>query len=910
MRDGGKRHPDSPEPEQRGRLLAYFERWIPDPQREFLVGDLIESFHQRRHDRGLWQARWWLSKEIIGLVRHGWIQPSNGRHRVEEHGMSQAKTSLSEAAAEWTHTLFRDLRVAVRRWCKAPTSAAVVMATLTLGIGFNTLVFMLADLVLFRPASFHQPHRLVSIETNTGGSGWYGASEPELVDLEQLDVFEAVGAWTGGRLPVQSERGDRRLEVARVTENMLPLLGTTPLFGRFPDAEEGLPGADPVIVLSHGLWQREMGGRRDVLGETMDVAGRATQIIGVMPPGFVFPDSRIQAWVPLPFDRNDLWTRNNHYLNVIARLAADVDVEQARTALAVLTSQSASAYPEFYAEHGYRTQTQTLRRAQTANERMPMMILLTSVGLLLLLTCANVANIQLGRGASRGREMAVRRALGASTDRLIAEQMADALVIAVAGGLCALGLATLGARLMPVYLPERLLRFGVPTLDLRILGFTLGVTLLATLAFGLWPAIRSLVSAGPTVGSAHAGARYASPSRSLRSALVIGQMALACVLLVGCGMTVRSLFNLIQVDPGFSPEGVLVIDAAPPATVLDSPERVVSYYRAVESELAGMAGVSAAGSLARLPMTGSGNTWSIEIEGRPAASIAAASSAQVQQATPGAFAALDINLLRGRLFDARDTADSEPVVVINALFADEFWPNEDAIGKRFRVYSDDAPFMRVVGVVANLRDASLDREGRSQWYVPHAQAFQSAYVSPREMRILVRTGLDTPTDMASSVIERLQRLNPGVPLVDPVNLPDTVASSLSLPRQMALWLAVFAAVALLLAGLGLYGVLSFLVTVRKSEIGIRMALGADPRKILARVLAEGLALCSAGLLLGLGLGVALSQLASDFFFEIEPVDPQVLGATLVVLLTMGVLAPLAPARRAGRTDPCVALREE
>ncbi|MEM9598174.1 MAG: ABC transporter permease, partial [Acidobacteriota bacterium] len=378
--------------------------------------------------------------------------------------MSRAKSSVTRAAAEWTQNFLRDLRVAVRRWRKAPTSAAVVMATLTLGIGFNTLVFMLADLVLFRPASFHEPHQLVSIETNTGGSGWYGASEPELVDFEQLEVFEAVGAWTGDRVPVISERGDRRLEVARVTESTLPLLGTAPLFGRFPDAGEGLPGADPVIVLSHGLWQLEMGGRKDVLGETVEVAGRATQIIGVMPAGFDFPDSQTQAWVPLPFDRNDLWTRNNHYLNVVARLAEDVEVEQARSALSVLTGQSAGAYPEFYAEHGYRTQTHTLRRAQTANERLPMMILLTSVGLLLLLTCANVANIQLGRGAARGREIAVRRALGASNDRLIAEQMADALVIAGAGGLCALGLATLGARLMPLYLPASLLRFGTPTL--------------------------------------------------------------------------------------------------------------------------------------------------------------------------------------------------------------------------------------------------------------------------------------------------------------------------------------------------------------------------------------------------------------------------------------------------------------
>lgn len=814
------------------------------------------------------------------------------------------------SAAEPLRTLAIELRTSLRRWSRSPTAATVVTATLVLGIGLCTLVFMVADSILFRAPDFAEPDRLVSIETNTGGDGWYGSSEPEFIDLGALDVFTAVGAWRSGMVLLASDPEPQRIQVAHVTEEMLPMLGIQPAMGRFPDASESLEGADPVIVLGHRLWQRAFGSSPDIMGEKIYLDDQATEVIGVMPADFHFPVAQFEAWVPLPIDRDDLWGRNNHYLNVIARLSGDTTVSQAATAVGLLADQSARAFPEFYEEHGFATRTQLLRTAQTAGVRLPMTALLASVGLLLLLTCANLANVQLSRGAARQRELAMRRALGASRGRLVAELMIDSAVVSVLGAVGALTVVAWVARILPPMLPDALLRFGMPSLDLRVVGFCLLVTTLTTVVFGLWPALRSLARQDALLGRVASLGRTSGSSRWLRSSLVVSQMTLAAVLLVGCGMTVRSLLNILDVDPGFEARGVLVLDVVPSETVLPSPEQIVTYYRQAEQALATTPGVIAAGAMQRLPLTGSGSIWSIEFEGQPVSNIASAPFAQVQQATPGMFAALDIRAVRGRLLGAGDTVDSEPVAVVNESFARSFFQGEEPVGKRFRVFSQDAPFLRVVGVVEDVRDGRLDQAGKNQWYVPHAQAYQSAYYSPREMRLVIKTDRDSPVDIAPSILSRLVEINPRVAIVRPSNLVDTVAASLSLPRQMAVWFLVFSATAFVLAGLGLYGVLSFMITVRRSEIGIRMALGETSNQVLLRVVGEGLGLCAIGLALGLTAGLGLARLAGSLFFEVQHADVAVLGTTAIALLTLGVLSPLAPALRASRTDPCVALRPE
>ena len=889
------------------RWLAAFGRSLPAGEREFVIGDLMEELECREHRQGRRAARRWLLRQLLGLARH----------RVLTWSRVRGKENEMTITPELPRAVLRDLALGTRLMRRSPRPTLLVVATLAFGIGLTTLVFMLADGILFRSLPYPDPERLVSIQTNSGGSGWYGSSEPELLDLEELPVFEAVGAWILRFAPLDAGERTRRVTVALLNAAMLPSLGVAPALGRLPDERDNMPGAEPVVVASHGFWHRQLGARRDALGQTIHLRGQAHEIIGVMPPGFRFPTAQTELWAPLGLDRQNPWGRNNHYLNVIARLRPDIGVREARAAVDTLAARSVAAYPEFYGENGYRTLILDLQQAVTGNERRPMWVMLGAVGLLLLLTCANLANMQLGRGALRARELAVRRSLGASRGRLIGQLMAESIVLAGSGAAAAVAVVLLGERLLPRVLPPELLRFGAPALDLRVLAFTLGATFLTALAFGLWPALRATrrPSGGSPAGAAADVsmtdlARGGGRTRWLRSGLVVGQVALATVLLIGCGMLVRSLQRMVEIDPGFDAEGVLVIESLPPEVVFDSPEKRVDHYRAVDQLLLGMPGVVAAGGMARLPLSGLGNTWSIEIEDQPAATLADAPAALVQQVTPGLFEALAIPLLQGRFFDARDTADTELVVIVNQAFAEEFWPGEEALGKRLRVYDQEAPWMRVVGVVETVRDGRLDLAGRSQWYVPHAQAYRSAWASPRDMALVMKTTLDSPIDLAPQVLARLRELDDRVTYVDPSSLLSVLARSLALPRQMAVWVAIFAAIATGLAALGLYGVLSYMVMVRRSEIGIRLALGAAPRTILGSVLGEGFVLCSIGLVFGIAGGLAFSQAAESILFEARLADPAVIAAALLILLAIGSLAPLAPAWRASRTDPCQALRGE
>ena len=709
---------------------------------------------------------------------------------------------------------------------------------------------------------------------------------------------------------LESGEHTRRALVARVNAALLPSLGVQPIFGRLIDAEDDAPDAEPVVVISHAFWRTELGARPDAVGESIRLRGESVKVIGVMPADFHFPSQQVEAWVPLGIDRLDPWGRNNHYLSVFARLKDGVELDAARAAVTTCAGQAVLAYPEFYAG-GYEPRLLQMRHASTQNERVPMLLVLAAVTLLLMLTCANVASIQLGRGASRARELAVRTSLGASRARLIMEMMIESLVLAGAGAAAALGVAYAGEALLPTLLPEQLLRFGEPALDGRVLTFTLTAALLTTLLFGLLPAIRSTRAAGRGGDVSMAAlSRSGLRVRSLRSALVVGQVALACVLLILSGLLARSLQKISQLDPGFAVAGVLAIEALPPDDAYESSEQLVEYYRQADEVIAGISGVTAVGAVARQPFSGLGNIWSFEIEGQPAETIAEGPSAQIQQITPGAFKALRIPMLKGRGFTRKDTVDSPAVVVINEAFADHFWPGEEALGKRIRVRNEEAPWMQVVGVVATVRDNRPDLPGRAQWYVPHAQAFKSAWISPRVMTFLVRSSSQEPAALAPLVVSRLKEIDSQVALVGPSNLLTSLDRTLALPRQMAVWLTFFAAVALSLAALGLYGVLSYLVALRRSEIGVRMALGAEPRGILFGVLGEGLALCVVGLTVGVLGGAAMARTIRNAFYGVQTIDPWVVTSTVAALLVVGALAPLPAAWRASRTDPVQALRRE
>ena len=822
---------------------------------------------------------------------------------------------MSQFAAPQLSSLIRDLRVALRVFRRAPGPASIIVITLGFGIGLTSLVFLFADVLLFRPIPYPEPTRLVTLDSNISGPNWVGTSEPELLDLERLESLESVAGFTGvgsvfaasGSQPNEAgSNSSRRVDLIRATASFWQVLGTGPLMGRTFDASEDEPGDNRVAVLSYAFWQSSLAGNTDVIGRDVRFGDDLYRVIGVMPSEFRFPGARVDGWIPLGLNRAEPWGRNNHYLGVVARLAPGKTLEAATSEVRVAAQRAATANPEAYGDSGFRQRLRPTQRVIGGDLRQPAAMVLTAVGMLLLLTCANLVNIQLARGASRLSELSIRTSLGATRGRLVSQLLAESLLLAFGGGAMALAITFAGQSLVRSLLPANTARAEEIGLDLRVLSFTLGTTLLTTLAIGLWPALRSTRRSLAAAGSA----RHDSGTRFIRSGLVVAQMAVAALLLVGCGLVARSLQELGNVDAGFSAEGVLAVDVVLSESTYETPEKVVDFYRRADEILRALPGVESAGTVARLPLASGLDRWSIEIEGRPVASVGEAPAARVRQVTPGYFESLDIQLVRGRFLELQDHEGAEPVIVINETLAREHWPGDDAMGQRLRVYSDDTPFMRVVGIVQDLRDADLAEAGQGEWYVPHAQAYRSAYYSPSAMTFVVETGLSDPLDLASTVVSRLRELDSETAIFEPADYSSLVAASLTESRFLTAWLALFSLVAMALGAAGLYGVLSYNVTARHRELGVRLGLGAQPAAILRQVMTEGLVLCAGGLVLGTGLGIGLATLARSALFGVAPADPLVLLGTVVILLALSTLVPLPPAVRASRINPAQVLRGE
>lgn len=803
--------------------------------------------------------------------------------------------------------LGRDLRHGVRKLIRSPGPSSIVVGTLGIGIGLSAVVFMFADIVLFKPLPYPDASRLVTIEARALGKDWISTSEPELIDLETLESFEAVSGFSGTTVTLDAEGAADgvavRVAVMRTTAPFFSILGIEPALGRTYRSDEDVPGADEVVVISHDFWQDTLGGAEPILGMDLRLGGTPHRIIGVMPPGFHFPSAWPEVWRPLRIDRADPWERNNHYMDVVARLSDGATLESARAELQTSAARASLDYPDAYGDQGL---TQRVRRTQEvigASLQRPAALVFSAVGLLLLLTCANVANIQLARGASRVRELSVRTSLGASRRRLVALLVTESSVLALAGAVLALAMAFAAQSLLPKLLPGDTPRLSEIALDERVLIFTLAVGFACTLVFGLWPALRSTRGSLVTAGSS----RHQGTSRTLRSSLVIAQMTVAVLLLVGCGFVARSLLNLAKVDLGFDPDRVLVLDASPPESVYDTPEKTIDFYHRAEQALASIAGVTKVGAVARLPLASGLDNWSIVLEGREAADVGSSPAARVRQVTPDYFESLGLRLIEGRFFRETDRAGSEPVVIVNQAMADEHWPGQDPIGKRMRVFAGDPPFMTIVGVVETIRDRDPAVAGEAEWYVPHAQAFESAYYSPRDMTFVVRTEMTKPTDLLPTVRSALHEIDDRVVLLDGRDFSAIVRGALAQPRLLTAWLALFAATALALGAAGLYGVLSYTVVLRRVEFGVRLSLGAEPAGILQTVLREGIGLCTIGLVVGTSLGLLAARLASSLLYRVELADPMVLVGTAVVLLSVCLVVAAAPALRASRTDPAKAL---
>ncbi|HEX8190085.1 MAG TPA: ABC transporter permease [Pyrinomonadaceae bacterium] len=803
-------------------------------------------------------------------------------------------------------TLWQDLRYGVRALRKQPGFSLVVVLTLAIGIGANSTIFSFANGVLLRPLPYADPERLVLLDETAPkrNVNSMGVSFPNFLDWRaQNRVFEDIAAYTEGTYTLVGGGEPEQIRGAGVSSGLFEILGVAPALGRAISPEEDRPGSETVVVLGHGLWQRRFGSEPGIVGRTISVNNRPHTVVGVMPPGFKFPEVA-DLWVPLALD-TQRWTRNDHGLGAIARLKPGVSLGHAAAEMEAIALRVEEQNP--VTNEGLSVGVTDLRAGLVGGYRQSILILLGVVGFVLLIACVNVANLLLARASSRRREVSIRVALGAGRWRIFRQLITESLVLSAAGGALGLILALWGLQLLLTAVPVELPFWMKFDLDGRVLAFTAAVSLLTGVVFGAAPALQaSKVDLNATLkeggrSDGHAGAGM----RRLRSLLVVGEVALSLVLLVGAGLMMRSFLRLQQVDVGVNPDHVLTMTVPLPSAKYRELERRSAIFQQLVGRVRALPGVREVGAVSNLPLSGSLWGRSLTVEGRPVLSVGEAPMINHCVVAPGYFRAMGIPLLTGRDFAEADAQDATKVTVVDERLARTFWPGESPLGKRVRFGPPESnePWHTVVGVVGEVRHERPDAATRMSVYIPHQQA------PVRQMTLAVRTGGD-PAGLAAAVRSQVRELDPDQPVTDVRTMEEVLTSAIWQPRLHAILFGVFAAVALALASVGIYGVMSYAVTQRTHEIGIRIALGAGPRDIVRLVVGHGLALTLVGVALGAASAFALTRVMTSLLFEVSAADPATFAANVALLTAVSLVACYIPARRATRVDPLVALRYE
>ena len=796
--------------------------------------------------------------------------------------------------------LRQDLRYAVRAIRKQPGFAAVAVLTLGLGIGPITAILTLAHAVLLKPLPFKEPERLVRVWKNANNS----VSVPDFVEwrdqnqtCEQMGTFSLYSVFN-----LVGEGEPEAIQGSVVSADMLTALGVEPLLGRLFLPDEDKPGASPAMVLSHTLWQQRFNGDPNIIGRQLTFNAQPYTVVGVMPKGFEFPIdvTGTRLWATDVFDPNDPTTpRGNNFLNVVARLKPGVSREQAQTNLqTILEPQYPNPVP---------VSLMSLHEQLVGDTRTPLLVLLGAIAFVLLIACANVANLLVIRSAARQKEVAVRIALGASQFRLFRQLLTESVLLATIGGVLGLLLAFFSLDLLIGFSPVRIPRLEEVGIDASVLGFLSLIVLLTGLVFGTLSSFR--LSERDLREALKEGTGRATSGRSrqrLRSALVIAEIALSLVLLVGMGLMLRSFFKLRAVDPGFRSEGVLCVNVMLPPSRYPERNQRADFIRQTLERMEALPQVRSVGSAAF-------NTWTMgissrrfAIEGLPLPEPGHENFANYISASPEYFRTLSIPLIAGRAFTLRDDLQAPGVAIINQALAHRFFPGEEAIGKRIRFYSTrdpQPPWLEIVGVVSDVKQISLDSEQRPEIYVPHAQGAHPA------LTFFLRTDQD-PLSLTSAAKSAIQAVDKDQPVAWLTTLDQVLAGSVSSRRGLMFLLGVFAVIAVMLAAVGIYGVISHSVSQRTHEIGIRMALGARPVDVLKLVVRQGLVLVVIGVGAGLVGATALTRVLSSLLFGVSATDPFVFTGVGLTLVIVALLACYIPARRATRVDPCVALRCE
>ena len=809
-------------------------------------------------------------------------------------------------------TIVRDVRIGVRSLLRQKAFTLAALATLALGIGANTAVFSVVRHVLLAPLPYAEPDRAAVIWSKWRGFDKTWVSDAEIIDYQtRVGAFEQVGGWsvlqvnlTGGGDPI-------RIGAAFVTPNLFPTLGVRPFLGRgFTDAEAA-QSPSTVVILSYELWQTRFGGE-DVIGRPVQVNGIAREIVGIMPKGFQLPTDFVvdaeeptRIWSPLRLNPDN---RGSHGYHAAARLKPGVTIAQANAELASLTRQltAEGKYPEAMQFTAFAVSTTD---EAVAAVRPALFLVFGAVACLLLVACANVANLLLVRGEGRAREMAVRCALGAARSRLVRQLIGEAAILAIAAAIAGIGLAWIALRALIASGTAVLPRAQTITLDWRVIGFAIVVSALTLVLFALMPAWRAarvdLVD-GLKDGSQNAsvGARR----QRLRGALVIAEVALALVLVTGAGLMLRSLWNLQRIELGFDPDRVLTMRLALPASQYDTPEKVIAFYDRLLADVRAMPGVERAGLIRLLPLATPIGDWGLTIEGfMPPPGVNTPGDWQI--ATAGGPEALGERLVAGRWLTEADRDGALDVALVNEAMAEKYWPGQDALGRRFRQGGPDRPWITVVGIVGNVRHNGITTEIKPKFYRAFGQWHRSSGGPARNMTLVIKTAGD-PTLHVAPVRTAIRAIDTNLPIAAIRTVQDVVDASIATPRLTGSLLATFALLALGLAALGIYSVLSYLVSLRRQEIGIRLAIGASSATVLGLVVKQGVGYALIGAAIGVVVAAGTSRLLGTLLHDVTPLDAATFSIAPIVLIVVAGIASLLPGFRATRVDPMRAMRSE
>ena len=801
-------------------------------------------------------------------------------------------------------TLLQDLRYAMRMLLKKPSFTIIVVLALGIGIGANTAIFSVVNAILLRPLPYKNFDRISMIWMSNPKLGvmedWH--SYPNYVDYkEQNQVFEDMAAFNTRSFNLTGAGDPVRVVGVWNTASLFSVLGVDAALGRTFTEDEQEPGKDMLVVLSNGLWRRNFGGDASVIGQQISLNGINRTVIGVMPPSFSFPEKTTEFWVPLTVTPQRRQARTAISYKAVGRLKSGVTLAQAQADMAAI----AKRLDDQYFQSDYGVNLRLIHDQETHTVRSALLVLLGAVGFVLLIACANVANLLLARAAMREKEVAIRLALGARRWRIIRQLLTESVLLGVIGGAVGLLLAVWGLSALVALAPADIPRLDQTGIDARVLAFTLGISLITGLIFGLVPALQA---SRPDVNDAlKEGGRGSTGGGGarIRNLLVVSEIALSLVLLVGAGLLIRSFMRLQQFELGFNPDHLITMRVQLPGSKYKERKQVADFFQQLFERIEAVPGVQSAGAISTIFLSDTPNSTSFAIEGRPQATGAESIEVQLDAVSAKYFKVMGIPLISGREFDDRDAMGTPPVAIINETFANRFFPGEDPIGKRY-VYggpAPDNPWITIVGVVGDMRRTGFDRPVRPETFLPQSQNPDNA------LTVVARTSTD-PASFAGMLRDQVWSIDREQSVYDIKTMDQTLSEMLSQRRFNMLLLGVFASVALLLAALGIYGVISYSVSQRTHEIGIRMAMGAQSRDVLTLVVRHGLVLTGTGIGAGLIASFGLTRLMATLLYGVSATDPVTFLAIPLVLAGVALGACFVPARRASRVDPIEALRYE